>query len=226
MNLVRRPLPIAIAVMALLVGVKTVGLVEAIRIGSPARASTVTQKPETKSTASAHAKNSPSTEVKPPAPEQAPPPTESPISEAERATLQDLRTRRSQLDAQSTRLDEREAILSAAERRLTDRIQQLTALQTKLEELEKERKEREQANWNGLVKTYETMRPRDAAVIFNDLETPILMQVLDRMKAAKAAPILAAMIPDRARAATAQLAEWRNQVSGAPRLSGNVQGGK
>ena len=218
MNVKLRPLPLAIATMAVLAGVKTAGLVEAVGFGSPARASPVS--------ATAQATKPSPPEQKPPAHEAAAPaPAPEPaVSEAERKALQDLRTRRSQLELRATKLDEREAILSAAERRLADRIKQLAALQTKLEQLEKDRRSREEANWKGLVKTYEAMRPRDAAVIFNDLESPVLMQVLDRMREAKAAPILAAMSPERARAATAELAHWRNQVSAAPRLDGPAPG--
>ena len=62
-----------------------------------------------------------------------------------------------------------------------------------------------------MVKTYETMRPRDAAAIFNDLDQPVLLQVLDRMKETKAAPVLAAMQPERARVITADLAKWRTR---------------
>ena len=54
------------------------------------------------------------------------------------------------------------------------------------------------------MKLYEAMKPRDAATIFNDLEMPVLLQVVDRMKEAKAAPVLAAMQPDKARDLTAQ----------------------
>ena len=76
-------------------------------------------------------------------------------------------------------------------------------LQKRLEALEAARKEREDASWRGLVKLYETMKPRDAATIFNDLDLPVLLPVLDRMKEAKAAPVLAAMQPERARLVTA-----------------------
>src|SRR4051794_17370947 len=117
-------------------------------------------------------------------------------------------------------------MLTAAERRLSDRVAQLSALQTKLEQLEAGRRERDEANWRGLVKTYETMRPRDAASIFNELEQPVLLQVLDRMKEGKAAPILAAMAPERARAVTAQLAEYRSRSSAAPTVSAPEQGAK
>ena len=72
-------------------------------------------------------------------------------------------------------------------------------------------KEREDTSWQGLVKLYEAMKPRDAATIFNDLEMPVLLQVVDRMKEAKAAPVLAAMQPDKARDLTAKLAQMRTQ---------------
>ena len=65
-----------------------------------------------------------------------------------------------------------------------------------------------------MVKLYEMMKPRDAATIFNDLEMPVLLQVVDRMKEAKAAPVLAAMQPDKARDLTAKLAEMRTQRDG------------
>jgi flagellar motility protein MotE (MotC chaperone) len=78
----------------------------------------------------------------------------------------------------------------------------MPSLQARLEQLDQTRRERDDANWRGLVKTYEAMRPRDAAAILNDMDPPVLLQVLDRMKEAKAALVLAAMQPDRARTAT------------------------
>jgi flagellar motility protein MotE (MotC chaperone) len=134
---------------------------------------------------------------------------------AERALLTDLRARRLSLDDRARALDSREALAAAAERRLTDRIEQLSALQTRLEGLEQTRRDKEDANWRSLVKTYETMRPRDAATIFNDLDQAVLLQVLDRMKESKAAPILAAMQPERARLMTAELAKWRGRATAA-----------
>ena len=212
-----RPLPCAIAVMTLLIGVKTAGLVTAFSVASPARASTPSaEKPKAAAPHPAKAEAAATAEA--PAPATPAPPAEPPISDAEKATLQDLRARRTTLDARAARLDEREALLTAAERRLTDRVQQLTALQSKLEQLEKDRQDRQEANWRGLVKTYEDMRPRDAATIFNDLDNGVLIPVLDRMKDAKAAPILAAMTPERARAATAQLAQFRTQSNAIPKL--------
>ena len=73
------------------------------------------------------------------------------------------------------------------------------------------------------MKLYETMKPRDAATIFNDLDLTVLLQVLDRMKEAKSAMVLAAMQPERARQVTERLAQMRakaNTVQPPPGASG------
>jgi flagellar motility protein MotE (MotC chaperone) len=140
-------------------------------------------------------------------------PAEPPVSDSERALLQDLRARRVELDAKEKALTAREQVLAAAEQKLTARVDELSALQARLEQLEAARKQRDEGNWQGLVKLYEAMKPRDAATIFNDLDMPVLLQVLDRMKEAKAAPILAAMQPDRAREATTKLAQMRTSAN-------------
>ena len=62
------------------------------------------------------------------------------------------------------------------------------------------------------MKVYETMKPRDAASIFNDMDMPVLLQVVDRMKDTKVSPVLAAMQPDRARLVTTQLAAKRTRT--------------
>jgi len=132
-----------------------------------------------------------------------------PISDGERAVLLDLRQRRQELDARDAALSVRESILAAAEQKLQARVEELAALQKKLQDLEAARQQREEAGWQGLVKLYEAMKPRDAAVIFNDLQMPVLLPLVDRMKEAKAAPVLAAMNPDKARDVTAGLAQMR-----------------
>lgn len=93
-------------------------------------------------------------------PEPGPPP----ISAAERQLLEDLRARRLTLDAREAELATREAVLAAAERRLSARVDEaLSAMQTRLEQLDRTAREREEANWTNLVRIYENMRPREAA---------------------------------------------------------------
>ena len=145
------------------------------------------------------------------APATTPPPAEDPAG-----LLADLRARRTQLATREQALAAREALLHATAARIDERMSQMAALQTRLEQQDAERRAHEAANWAGLVKLYETMKPREAATIFNDLDQQVLLGLLDRMKEAKAALVLGAMSPDRARDATAALAKARARREAAP----------
>jgi flagellar motility protein MotE (MotC chaperone) len=134
------------------------------------------------------------------------------VSDAERSLLLDLRHRRDMLDARERAQEQRDAVMAAAEKKLAARVAELNALQAKLESLEAARQSHDSANWTSLVHIYETMKPRDAATIFDALDMQVLLGVLDRMSERKAAPILAAMQPERARLATQMLAELRTRA--------------
>jgi hypothetical protein len=153
----------------------------------------------------------------PPAPPQ---PVDPPISESEKALLQELRQRRTELEARADAVTARESVLAAAEQKLGSRVGELQALQKRLEYLDAARKQKEDAGWQGLVKMYEAMKPKEAATIFNELSMPVLLQVLDRMKDAKAAAVLAAMSPDKARDVTAELAQLRTGKDPAAKTAG------
>lgn len=222
-----RLLPMTIIVMAALLAVKSAGLVMAATAPAPApgaaEAAATPAKPPKLEPPKLEPPKLDMAKPEPAAPAPVPPPpqpsAEPPVSDSERALLTDLRQRRLALDAREANLATREATLAAVEKRLTGRVAELTALQSRLEALERQRAEHDEANWKGLVKVYETMKPHDAAVIFNDLDLPVLLPVLDRMKEAKVALILAAMAPDRARQITADLAQMRaraNSVDAAP----------
>ncbi|WP_428486619.1 MotE family protein [Rhodopila sp.] len=132
-----------------------------------------------------------------------------PVSASEKTILQNLRQRRKELDARETSVAARESVLAASEQKLTVRVSELQALQKKLEGLDSAQKEKEDAGWQAMVKLYEAMKPKEAATIFNELSMPVLLQVMDRMKDAKAAAVMAAMNPDRARDVTSELAQLR-----------------
>lgn len=217
-----RPLPFVIVVLALLLAIKLDHLVQAsggasAALGYAGRAVVpVAQASSKAEPAGAAAQSTPAKVPAQPTPVPAPttgatPPavTEPFIGEAERKVLLDLRARRDLLEAREQGLAARESVLAAAEKRMSERVDQLQGLQARLEQMDAARKGRDEANWRGLVKTYEAMRPRDAAAILNELEMPVLLEVTDRMKEAKAALVLASMLPDRARAATLQLAQMR-----------------
>lgn len=118
---------------------------------------------------------------------------------------------RGQTEERERQLAQREATMAAAEKRLNERLTELVSLQQRMQGLESALKERDEANWTGLVKLYEGMKPRDAAVLFNALDKPVLLEIIDRMKPAKASPVIAAMEPERARQVTADLAAKRTK---------------
>ena len=211
---VPRLLPMTMLAMACLLGVKSVTLV---RVAFPVVTSGAAQaaEPAPASAAPPGAKPAVAADAQVPA-KATPPPPEPPVSETERTLLLDLRKRRGELDAREAALATREAVLAAAQTRLSARVDELGSLQKRLESLETARRDRDEANWRGLVKLYETMKPRDAAAIFNDLDPAVLLPVLDRMKESKAAAIFAAMLPDRARTATSALAQMRAKANTVP----------
>ena len=156
--------------------------------------------------------------AEPPVPKEPPePPGPPPISESERAVLLELRQRRQDLEARESTLTSRESVLKAAEQKLASRVEELQGLQHRLESLDAARQQQDDAAWKGLVKVYETMKPRDAGAIFNDLDMPVLLSVVGRMKEARAAAVLAAMSPDKAREVTTQLALTRTKAADAAR---------
>jgi flagellar motility protein MotE (MotC chaperone) len=136
-----------------------------------------------------------------------------PITESEKAVLLELRERRRELEEREATLASRESMLIAAEKKLSARVEELQNLQKRLESLDTSHQQQEDAAWQGLVKVYETMKPRDAAAIFNDLGMPVLLAVVGRMKEVKAAAVLAAMLPDKARDVTTQLAMARTRAA-------------
>jgi flagellar motility protein MotE (MotC chaperone) len=130
-------------------------------------------------------------------------------SSAELEMLQSLAERRAQLDRQAEELAQREVILRATEQRIEEKIAKLQTMQASIDETFKKQDEQDDAKLRSLVRIYETMKPKEAARIFEQLDTPVLLGVLERMKESKTAPILAAMEPAKAKAVTIALAERR-----------------
>jgi len=218
-----RVLPATIVVMGLLLTAKSVGLFQAAMASTAGQAEAPklasTDKPADAGapvpapaapiggTASAAAVPSPARQDTPAGAAAA-----APVSDAERNLLLDLRHRRELLDARERAMGQRDAVMQAAQSKLSTKVSELNVLQSKLEALEAARQSHDSANWTSLVHIYETMKPRDAATIFDALDMQVLLGVLDRMAERKAAPILAAMQPERARLATQMLAELRTRA--------------
>ena len=221
-----RLLPATIVAAAVVLGIKAVALVTMAPSPGAIWAGTTTAL-EVAGTAhvmgQAQAATGQTSAFEPPPPPSTPQATAEPIQAAQPPVEtsqvpagdagQDIKLRQSQIEEREQRLNEREATVAATDKHLKDRVAELVAIQSHLESLENERKSQEEANWTGLVKLYENMRARDAAAIFNGLDKPVLLEILDRMKPAKASPVIALMEPESARQVTAELANKRTRTT-------------
>lgn len=133
------------------------------------------------------------------------------MSPAEVELLQKLAERRANLDKHAAEQSQREVLLEAAEKRIDEKIAKLEALKKEIAGLADKQSAEDDARLKSLVKIYETMKPHDAARIFEQLDMPVLLGVVERMKERNAAPILAALDPGKAKAVTLALAERRER---------------
>jgi flagellar motility protein MotE (MotC chaperone) len=141
-------------------------------------------------------------------------------SPADMDVLQKLAKRRAELESWAGDLAMREQLLKATEGKLEERLAELKTVQTSVKGLLRQHDQEQEAKLKSLVKIYETMKPKDAARIFEQLEMDILLDVVERMKEAKVAPILSAMNPEKARTVTEELAQRRRLGAQASALPG------
>ena len=130
--------------------------------------------------------------------------TAQPVSPAEKALLERLGQRRDEIEARMRELDMREKLLDTAEKKLGGRVDDLKALEEKVEGPRKQESEANQAVKN-LVIMYETMKPKDAARVFDRLALDILVPVVQQMSPRKMSDVLAAMSPEAAERLTVAL---------------------
>jgi flagellar motility protein MotE (MotC chaperone) len=131
------------------------------------------------------------------------------VTDSELDILQKLAERRAELDRRSRQLDTREKLLRATENRIEAKIQDLKQIQETISKLLVKHDKEKEAKMQSIVKIYEKMKPKEAARIFEELEMPILLDVLERMREAKTALIMANMSPAKAKAVTAALTQRR-----------------
>ncbi len=125
--------------------------------------------------------------------------------------LQRLSERSRELDERERLLDMRAEVNGRTETKLGQQIQRLATLKDELEALMAGLDEEEELKLARLVKIYETMKPKAAAEIFNRLDIPILLHVIERMKEAKSAVVLGKMNPAIAKRVTTELAKRKER---------------
>lgn len=129
------------------------------------------------------------------------------LSQAEVQVLQALGARRVALDARGEQIETQDALMLAAEQRMTERLAELRALETHVNELLGHLDEAQEQRLASLVDVYQRMRAKDAAAVFDGLEDDVLVQVASRMRQANLAEVMGRMEPNRAQALTQMLAD-------------------
>lgn len=144
------------------------------------------------------------------------------ISPGEYKTLQDLGTRRQQLDAWQAQLNSQSQLVQAADGKLDSRIQQLTALKAQIQTLIDQASKTQSDDTNRMIKVYEAMKPQAAAQVLTTMADDVRLPIAAGMKDRALAAILAVMTPDAARELTEKLATRMKAANGLQQKLNNV----
>ena len=129
-----------------------------------------------------------------------------PLSPAERAILERLGDRREELDQRAKELDMRDTLVQAAEKRLEARLNELKATEARINAALQKKEEADNARFKSLVTMYETMKPKDAAKIFDRLDIKLATEVANQINPRRMSDILAQMSAESAERLTSELA--------------------
>ncbi len=127
------------------------------------------------------------------------------FTQSEVAILQELAERREALDMRSQEIDKKAIQLKVAEEEIDKKLAQLKTYEEKLQKLINKYNEQEKAQLASLVKMYSTMKPKDAARIFNTFDLDILVAILKEMKPSSSSAILSQMDALKAKEVTTAL---------------------
>lgn len=131
------------------------------------------------------------------------------LTQEEIDLLQELAERRRVLVSREEEMELRTGLLSAAESRIDRKIEELRILRETISGLIKTFDKQQDEKLLRMVKIYENMKPKDAARVFEELDMETLLDVAERMKERKLAPIMASMNPEKARDMTVELVRLR-----------------
>ncbi len=196
-----RPLPAVFVLALALLVIKGTGLALEARAASTGSAEQTSQPaaPASKADSSAAARSGDAADADGTDADSA-------TSASEVDVLTSLAKRRAELDARAQALDMRANLIAAAEQRVDAKIADLKALQSQIQVLLGQRDAAQEKQIAALVKVYSSMKPRDAARIFNTLDQPVLLAVAGAMKPDALALIMAQMEPKQAQDLTVRLA--------------------
>ena len=128
------------------------------------------------------------------------------VSPSERAILERLQSRRQELEQRAREIDIRESLLKAAEKRIETKVEELKSVEQRAAADRDQKEQAENARLKGLVTTYESMKPKDAARVFDRLEMGVLIEIASQIAPRKMSDIMGQMQPEAAERLTVELA--------------------
>ena len=128
------------------------------------------------------------------------------VSPSERAILERLQARRQELEARAREIDIRESLLKAAEKRIESRVEEMKAVESRISASSEQKAEADNARFKGIITMYESMKPKDAARVFDRLEMSVLIEIASQIAPRKMSDILGLMQSDAAERLTVELA--------------------
>lgn len=134
------------------------------------------------------------------------------LSPGELQTLQNLSTRRGQLDDRERALETQLQLLAAAEAKVDGKLKTLTTLKGEISTLLGQADTKVEGEIDRLVIVYSKMKPKDAAAIMSTLDDKVRIPVAAKLKEKDLAAILGVMPTAEAKKITEALANRFNNV--------------
>lgn len=119
------------------------------------------------------------------------------------------------LNEQQRNLDLKEAVLTAIENKISQKIQQIASQQQEMQKVMSLYDQKENAEIKSLANIYSNMKPRDAAGIFNELDMPLLIKIVNSMKERSVAQIIALMNHAKVKDLSIELSKSRHRNNAA-----------
>ncbi|MDX1924707.1 MAG: hypothetical protein SFT91_05770 [Rickettsiaceae bacterium] len=135
-------------------------------------------------------------------------------NEEEVKVLMELSKRREELDKYQQQLTLKESFLKATEDKLANKTKDLQTMEQKINNLMAQLEDKSNLRIKSLAKIYENMKATEAAVIFDELEMPLLLEIIRNMKEQKVAPIIAQMNPQKAKDISLEFARISDSIDG------------
>jgi flagellar motility protein MotE (MotC chaperone) len=152
-----------------------------------------------------------------------------PVSPSERAVLERLQSRRQEIETRAREIDIRENLMKSAEKRIEGRIEEMKATEARISAVGQQKNEADAARFKGLVTMYESMKPKDAARVFDRLELSVLFEIASQIAPRKMSDIMGQMQPEAAERLTVEMArrasgDKSSSVNDLPKIEGRPQG--